>query len=249
MNSEGILELPPPPVDRRLVYGKAPQHFIDVRMPSAKPPVGAIMNIHGGFWRAAYDLTHAGHLCAAFSQVGYATFNVEYRRVGDAGGGWPASLEDVSRAYSYIQQQYSWDSLIVMGHSAGGQLALALAAQEPRVTQAVSLAGVLDLHRAYDLHLSDDAVVDFLGGAPQQVPQRYQEASPTCLNIAAHQLVITGDSDDVVPPSFSRGYSAQKQKVGEKLDFIEIPLAGHYDLIDPRTEAFAKILEALEKFR
>jgi len=249
MNSEDILELPPPRASHRLIYGNAPQQFIDVRMPPTKERVGAIMNIHGGFWRAAYDLAHAGHLCAALTGFGFATFNVEYRRVGDAGGGWPASLDDVSRAYSYIQQQYSWDSLIVMGHSAGGQLALALAAQEPRVTQAVSLVGLLDLHRAYDLHLSDDAVVDFLGGTPQQIPERYKEASPLCLNVAAHQIIITGDSDDVVPPAFSCEYFAQKKKAGEKLDFIEIPHAGHYDLIDPRTEAFAKILEALAKFR
>src|SRR5258707_15594657 len=105
------------------------------------------MNIHGGFWRAAYDFTHAGHLCAGLAEAGFATYNVEYRRLGNPGGGWPGSFEDVRNAYGYLRQHahelnFDPNRILVMGHSAGGQLALCLAGHEPTITRAVSLAGV-----------------------------------------------------------------------------------------------------------
>jgi acetyl esterase/lipase len=242
-----ILDLPAPIADRRIQYGSAAQHFIDIRTPAAAP-AGAIMLIHGGFWRAKYDLEHVGHLCAALANAGYTTFNVEYRRIGDEGGGWPGTLDDLRSAFQHIRQHHGSD-LIVMGHSAGGQLALALAAYEQSVTRVVSLAGVLNLWRAYELHLSNDAVVEFLAGAPQQVPQRYREASPTDLTIAAHQLIVTGSTDHDVPSELSRDYVAQKQAAGEKVEFLEIPQTGHFDLIDPRSAAFPLIVSAIKKLR
>ena len=147
------------------------------------------MNIHGGFWRAKYDLKHAGYLCAALTAKGLATWNVEYRRVGNPGGGWPGTFEDLRSAYRYVSQiaqRYNLDlnKLVVMGHSAGGQLALCLAGHEPTVKRVVSLAGVVDLQQAWELHLSDNAVVDFLGGEPSRVPEHYREADPMQLKIS-----------------------------------------------------------------
>ena len=133
-----------------------------------------------------------------------------------------------------------------MGHSAGGQLALCLAAHEPRVSAVISLAGVVDLQRAYQLHLSDDAVVEFLRGTPAEVPDHYREADPMQLSIAeARQWLIHGTSDDVVPPPFSRDYVALKQgrsgKKPENAHLLEIPAAGHFDLIDPTSKAWKRI--------
>ncbi len=100
-----------------------------------------------------------------------------------------------------------------MGHSAGGQLALCLAAHEAGVTRVVSLAGVVDMQRAYQLHLSNDAVVEFLRGTPAEVPDHYREADPVELSIPhARQWLIHGATDDVVPPDFSRDYVAAKEK-------------------------------------
>ena len=112
-----------------------------------------MINIHGGFWRAKYDLAHAGHLCAALQASGIATANVEYRRVGNHGGGWPGSFADICDAHQFLLQNadaYRIDPsrLVVMGHSAGGQLALCLAAHEAALHGVISLAGVVDLRRA-----------------------------------------------------------------------------------------------------
>jgi acetyl esterase/lipase len=249
--SQSILDLEAPPADRRIRYGADPLHFADLRYPVANKPWPVVMNIHGGFWRACYDLTHAGHLCAALTEAGFATCNLEYRRVGNPGGGWPGTLEDIRAAYKYVcrhthELDFDADRIVVMGHSAGGQLALALAAYEPSITRAVSLAGALDLRRAYDLHLSNDAVVEFLHGTPEQVPQYYRDASPMDLSIRAHQTVVTGTVVDDVPPDFSRLYAQKKKELGETVEFIEIPNANHMDLIDPRSQAFEVIVRALQ---
>jgi acetyl esterase/lipase len=170
MSSESILTQAPPPYDARLPYGSDPNQFGDLRVPKGDGPFPVVMNIHGGFWRAKYDLAHAGHLCAALTAKGLATFNLEYRRAGNKGGGWPGSFEDIAAGFRFLPQiakRYKLDSnrVVVMGHSAGGQLALCLAAHEPRANKVISLAGVVDLQAAFDEHLSNDAVVEFLGGS------------------------------------------------------------------------------------
>src|ERR1019366_5984154 len=107
--------------------------------------------------------------------------------------------------------------IVVIGHSAGGQLALCLAAHEPSLTRVVSLAGVVDLQRAYHLHLSHDAVVEFLRGPPSEGPAPSREADPRGLSVCpARQWLIHGSADDVVPPAFSRDYFAAKQKLSGK---------------------------------
>ncbi len=104
-----------------------------------------------------------------------------------------------------------------MGHSAGGQLALCLAAHEPSLRHAISLAGIVDLKKTYELHLSNDAVVEFLGGKPDAVPDHYGEADPMGIRIPqARQWLLHGSNDDTVPPEFSRDYVAQKKKAGER---------------------------------
>ena len=136
-----------------------------------------------------------------------------------------------------------------MGHSAGGQLALCLAAHESSVTRVVSLAGVVDLRKAYQLHLSNDAVVEFLRGTPSEVPDHYGEADPMQLSIPhARQWLIHGLADDTVPPEFSRDYVAAKRKPArgkEDAHLLEIPDAGHFDLIDPHSAAWTQVAEAV----
>jgi len=248
MSSDSILTLTPPPADARVSYGADPNQFGDLRLPKGKTPYPLVINIHGGFWRAKYDLAHAGHLCAALTAIGLATWNIEYRRVGDQGGGWPGTFEDVRNAYRFLPQlakRYAIDinKVVVMGHSAGGQLALCLAAHETSLKNVVPLAGVVDLQRAWDLHLSHDAVVEFLGGKPSDVPDHYREADPMQLSVAhsTTQWLIHGAADFVVPSYFSRSYAQQKQARGEDVHYTEISTAGHYDLIDPHSQAWPKV--------
>ena len=249
--SEDILSRQPPPVDLRVSYGSDLNQFIDLRLPAKGKPHPLAINIHGGFWRAKYSLDHAGHLCAALTARGLATANVEYRRVGNEGGAWPGTFSDLRTACRFLiqnAQKHNLDAarVIVMGHSAGGQLALCLAAHEPSVKAAVSLAGVVDLQRAYELHLSHDAVVEFLGGTPSQVPDHYREADPMQLSITrAQQWLIHGSADDTVPPAFSRGYVDRKKKRSgteeEDVQLLEISAADHFDLIDPKSKAWPQV--------
>jgi acetyl esterase/lipase len=246
MPSDDILTLPPPPADVRLPYGSDPNQFGELRLPKSGGPFALVITIHGGFWRAKYDLKHAGHLCAALTPKGLATWNVEYRRVGNPGGGWPDTFEDIAKAYRYIPQvaaRYNLDSkkIVVAGHSAGGQLALCLAAHEPTVRSVVSLAGVADLQQAWDLHLSNDAVVEFLGGKPKDVPEHYHEADPMQQKVAATQWLIHGSVDDTVPAYLSRNYAEQKKQRHEDVHYLEVSTAGHFDLIDPRSSAWPKV--------
>jgi acetyl esterase/lipase len=251
--SDDILTLPPPPADERIAYGADPNQFLDLRLPPSKTKrqYPLLINIHGGFWRARYNLNHAGHLCAALAARGIATANLEYRRVGNDGGAWPGTFADIRSAYSFLAQnasRHNFDAprFLVMGHSAGGQLALCLAAHEPALTRAISLGGVVDLERAYELHLSHDAVVEFLGGTPKEVPEHYREADPMQLSIPqASQWLVCGNADEVVPPVFSRAYVAAKQKragtLKEQAHLLEIAGAGHFDMIDPRSSAWKEI--------
>jgi acetyl esterase/lipase len=249
-SSEDILSLAPPRADVRAAYGNDPNQFVDLRLPKGKGPHALAIVIHGGYWRSRYDLGYAGHLCAALTAKGIATANLEYRRVGNAGGGWPGTFADVRSAYQFLLQlpaknvrQYGFDlrRVVVIGHSAGSQLGLCLAAHESGVKAVISLAGVVDLQRAYELHLSNDAVMEFLGGMPSEVGDHYREADPMKLAVRARQWLAHGASDDVVPPAFSRDYVGAKQKMKEDVRLVEIAGAGHFEVVDPRAGAWKDV--------
>jgi pimeloyl-ACP methyl ester carboxylesterase len=105
------------------------------------------------------------------------------------------------------------------------------------VKAVVSLAGVVDLRRAYQLHLSNDAVVEFLGGTPAEVADHYREADPMKLAIAARQWLVHGSTDEVVPPDFSIDYTSAKHKMKESARLVQIAGAGHFEVVDPRSAA------------
>src|SRR5947208_699407 len=131
-----VMDDPPAPADFRLAYGDRPSQFVDFRRGSGAGIRPLAVMIHGGFWRARRDLTYAGHLCLALGHAGYATANIEYRRVGEEGGGWPGTFEDASRAVEFARDRAAeFDAdparTVVLGHSAGGHLALWLAAELP----------------------------------------------------------------------------------------------------------------------
>jgi acetyl esterase/lipase len=244
---EDLLSVAPPPADLLVPYGADSRQFGELRLAQGNAQGAIIMNIHGGFWRNRYDLAHAGHFCAALSSLGFATWNIEYRRVGDEGGGWPGSLEDVRQAWHFIPQlarkyQLSTKDAILIGHSAGAHLALCLAAYEHSVRRVVSLAGLVDLERTWELHLSGNAAAEFLGGLPEDIPQRYACADPVKLPIPqAEQWIIHGAQDTVVPADFSRSYCEGKRNRGEDVALLEILKADHYDLIDPRSPAWPAV--------
>jgi acetyl esterase/lipase len=243
--SHDILELPPPECDTRIPYGEDANQFADLRLPRQSGPHPVVIFIHGGFWRAMYDLNHAGHLCAAVTEAGFATWSLEYRRVGQPGGGWPGTMEDVRSGALHLQRiarAHGLDltHIVIVGHSAGGQLALWLAAQGilPAV-RVVALAAVSDLRRAAQLQLGGGIVEQYLAASPDRAPQRYRSSSPMqLLPIAVPQRMIHGESDQVVPFEMSRDFT----QASKNSKLIAVANAGHFDLIDPRSSVWPTVL-------
>lgn len=231
----------------RLTYGDDANQFIDLRVPEGNGPHPVVLFIHGGYWRSKYDLTYAGHLCHALQPAGIATCNIEYRRVGNPGAGWPGTFGDIRSALHLLRSghhqfpSFDLNRLCVAGHSAGGQLALCLAAHEPAITRVLSLAGVLDLRRAWELHLSNDAVAGFLGGSPTEVPDAYREASPAEQRIKARQILIHGTADTDVPYELSKNYAEQKRGTGENVELVTMPGIGHFEIVDPSSSIWGRV--------
>jgi acetyl esterase/lipase len=218
-------------------YGSHPDQHVQV-FASSNPPRATVAVLHGGFWRAAYarDLMEA--LCLDLADHGYEAWNVEYRRVG-AGGGWPETFDDVSRAVVDAPRP-----LVTIGHSAGGQLALWLGA-EARAALAVSQAGVVDLEEAWRLGLSNRAAGELLGGSPEEVPERYAAASPAArVPLGIPQLLVHGRADDIVPPAMSRAYRDRAVDAGDEVELVETDEA-HMECLDPASESWAAILQRL----
>lgn len=266
--SDAILTAPPPPADYRLPYGPDPLQFGDLRLPQGPGPRPVVIVIHGGFWRERWDLTHAGHLCAALAAEGYATWSIEYRRVGN-GGGWPHTFTDVGMGVDHVRvlaPEYRLDleRAITLGHSAGGQLALWAAGRQrvpdgSAITErdghevdgslslagAVSLAGVVDLVRSYELHLGGGITAELLGGTPEQVPDRYAAASPAALlPLGVRQVLVHGTEDENVPFTLSETYVLRAAEAGDDVTLIGLPGTGHFEVIDPSSAVWKYVLTA-----
>jgi acetyl esterase/lipase len=247
-NSEDILTDPPPPAaDERLAYGPQPKQFGDLRLPAVDRLLPLAVVIHGGAWQAMYNLIHTGHLCIALEQAGIATWNVEYRSRGDVGGMWPGAGDDVAAAIEFVDELaegYPLDPerVVLVGHSAGGQLALwgAKRAGLP----VVALAAVSDLRESAQRVGPDGAVARFLGGMPAEVPDRYAEASPReLLPLGVRQILVHGNADDGVPYAQSVSYVAA---AGREAELVTLDGAGHFEPIDPQAREWPRILGAIQ---
>lgn len=256
-----------PQPTERLAYGPAPQQFGDLRLPASgkpAPPWPVVIVIHGGYWRARYDLAYCGAVCGALARAGLATWNIEYRRLGDPTGGWPATFADVAAAADALRglaARYPLDlrRVVALGHSAGGQLALWLAARSrlPVGSQfwqadplpmhgVVALAGVSDLRRAWELRLSDNVTETLLGGTPTQVPERYASASPyDLLPLGVPQALIHGTADTNVPFEISQRYAERAQALGDGARLIPLAGIGHFEPVDPATPSWQVVADAL----
>jgi acetyl esterase/lipase len=262
--SRDILFLDPRPADARIAYGPDEQQFGELRVPADPGLHPVVVVVHGGFWRAAYDLAHISHLCAELTLRGVATWSVEYRRLGHHFGGWPGTFLDVARGVDALRDvapAYDLDLTRVMtvGHSAGGQLALwlagrhrlpagsPLASESPLpVVAAVALAGVVDLALAWEENLGDGVVGQFMGGPPSVLKDRYAAASPIeLLPLGVRQVLVHGTHDATVPIELSERYVERAAELGDPASLLALDGAGHFEPIDPRADTWEVVAGAI----
>jgi acetyl esterase/lipase len=244
-------------------YGPAPSQHGSLHLPSGPAPHAVVVLLHGGFWWHRYDRSLMVPLALDLVARGHAVWNLEYRRVGEPGGGWPGTFADIAAGVDHLAVigpalGLAIDRVVAVGHSAGGHLALWAAARTglpdgaPGARPAVALraavgqAPVADLRRAVGLDLGPGAVVGLLGGAPAAEPERYALASPIeRLPIGVPQVVVHGDRDRLVPIELSRGYTAAARDTGDVVDFVELPGVGHFEPIDPGHHGWLAVVDRL----
>ena len=220
-------------------YGRHDDQVFDLRLPPTPPPHRLALVLHGGFWRPQFTRRNTAALAAALAEAGWATANVEYRRLG--AGAYRAMLDDVAAARAHLA---SFGTAVAVGHSAGGHLALWLAA-EGAVDAAVALGGVCDLEDAARAGLGADAVHEFLGGGPDDAPRAYEEADPARrLPLETPQLLVHGTADDRVPVEHARRYAARARAAGDECRLLELEI-DHFAPIDPRNPVWPTIVAAM----
>ncbi|MEO7396996.1 MAG: alpha/beta hydrolase, partial [Ilumatobacteraceae bacterium] len=234
--------------------GAEPSQFGQLWLPSGDGPAAVVILIHGGFWRASYGLDLMEPLAHDLVRRGYAVWNIEYRRVGQPGGGYPGTLEDVAAAIdslATVAETYSLDlaSAVVVGHSAGGQLALwsagrsALTDGQPGANPTVSprlgigQGPVFDMRAGDSEALGGGAVTDFIGGSFDEFADRYAVATPS--TNGAPLAVVRGSEDDIVPVRFT-----VPTPVGD-VQVVEVD-GDHFSLIDPASEAWQAVIRLIE---
>ncbi|MET7834165.1 alpha/beta hydrolase [Micromonospora sediminicola] len=251
-----VLTRPAPPPDATVAYGDHPDQCADLRRPAGDGPARPlVVVVHGGFWRAGYDRAHTGPMAAALAALGHPVAQIEYRRTGQPDGGWPHTLTDVrtgvaalpALAAAALPGRVAPGPPILVGHSAGGHLALYVAGRAPETVGGVlALAPVADLAEAYRLDLDDGAVAALLGGGPADVPDRYAEADPSALvPIRTRTVVMHGLLDRQVPVAISRAWVAADRAAGGDAALVELPECEHFGLIAPDSAAWPQVVAAL----
>lgn len=268
MQVPDVMDLPKEPAEARVFYGPDSLQFGDLRVPGGTGPHPVVVIIHGGCWLAAYDLTLMDAMATELTEQGYATWNLEYRRVGNPGGGWPNTFTDVAQGVNYLRElarEYplDLDRVVVTGHSAGGHLALWLAgipqlppgspisvANPLPLSGIVSLAGITD-PEAYLVRNGGGcgaSVDELMGGLPEDVPDHYQQGSPFALApLGVPQILINGAADNIVPLSHVGPYYEKARAGGDPVELVIVEGAGHFEVIAPGSIAWDEVEEAIRE--
>ncbi len=245
-----------------LRYGDDPEQIGDLRLPAVAAPgrTPLIALLHGGFWREAYRRDVMAALAVDLARRGIASWNVEYRRVGGSGGGCPQTFEDVARAVDFsaglcARHRLSAASPVVIGHSAGGHLALWSAARArlppgavgaaPAVTPSlvVALGAVADLAMARAEGIGAGAVAAFL---PSPADEAWADPR-SLLPIGVPQLIVHGTADESVPWHIADSYVRAASAARDRVEFLSLPDETHMPLIDPRSDAWRHTFAAMSR--
>lgn len=255
-----VAAMPSRAADARVTYGAAPEQFGELRLPAGAGPHPVVILIHGGCWRAEYDITHIAPLATALAADGWAVWAIEYRRVGSPGGGWPGTFQDIGAAIDHLRvlaksHPLDLSRIVAAGHSAGGHLALwsaargalpqgsEIASADPLLPHGVvALAGITDLTTYASPNGCGSAVVPLLGGDAKTVGERYAQASPVTTVPRVPLQLIVGTADTIVPRTQAE---ALVRVAGARATVRVVEGAGHFDVIAPDREAWAALREAL----
>jgi acetyl esterase/lipase len=260
-----VLDREASPPDLVVSYADRPDAVIDIRLPDHRADTGAVIVLwHGGFWRAEYDRVHTRPLADGLASLGAVVLTPEFRRTGQPGGGWPGTFDDVAAAMDAIPVALAAagrdpdSSVVLVGHSAGGHLAIWAAArhrQDPAsawfapagpVCGVVALAPVADLKLAARLDLDEGAVRVLLGGGAAEVPERFAAADPTrLLPVDVPVAVLHGTEDRQVPLEVGRAFADAAVAAGDDLRFDVLEGHEHFALIDPLSDAWPALRAAL----
>jgi acetyl esterase/lipase len=263
-------EIAPPTA--RLTYGSDALHFGELRIPSGKGPFPVAILVHGGCWSAtlpgldpratSYDLLRP--MAAALADAGIATWNIEYRRNGNPGGGWPGTFEDIGRATDFLRTiaakyQLDLSRVIVAGHSSGGHLAMWLAARgkipakNPLYSKdplplkgAIDIDGPIELtnHQPPESICGVSAIQQFLGGTPAEQPQRYRDATiASYLPTGVPQILLLATFDAPIRADLE-AYAAKAKAAGDRFTIVPLKSSNHFDAISPRPENLKYVLDA-----
>ena len=255
--------------DAHLTYGAAPEQFGDLWLPKGNGPHPVVLLIHGGCWLSELPgVAMMNPMAEALRAKGFAVWDIEYRRIGAQGGGYPGTFRDVSAAADMLRgiaSKYRLDlkRVVAVGHSAGGHLAMWLAAR-PRLPKdsplasphplaiagVVSLAGILDLkgYREDGAACGGAETIDGITGAANRQGQDvYADTSPQALlPIGGTQFVVSGNLDKIVPGHWRESYVEAAAAAGDRPVSLSIASAGHFELIDPQSAAWPQIEAAIE---
>ena len=261
-----LSKMPLPPAAVRIPYGRAPQQFGELRVPAGEGPFPVMVLIHGGCYQNAFDYVYITRLAAWLTEHGVATWTIEYRRLGDDGGGWPGTFQDVAAATDSLRQiatasRIDLERVYAAGHSAGGQLALWLATRQKLAESSalftkdpLPIHGVLGLAAITDLaqyrhgapRSCHSSVEPLLGGTPEEVAIRYAETSPKeRLPIGVPQVFIHGEKDPIVSTESVQAYADAAKNAGDKVVVLPLRSLGHFEASVPLPSTEAAFQQAL----
>ena len=267
MTPEDLTSVPAQAPDDRVTYGADANQFAELRLPSGAGPHPVVVLVHGGCFKTYGSFADLAAMGDALKGRGIATLNVEYRRVDQAGGGWPNTYLDVGHAVDHVRSlakahRLDLSRVVIVGHSAGGHLAMWAAARSrvPRgsalymvnplaVRGVVDLAGPLDLTtnvEGYEGLCRDRVITNLMGGTSASVPERYAQASPMKLvPLGVPQVVVLGEHEEYVPLPLARSYVQAAERTGDRVRLIVIPGVGHFEIASPRAAIWPKVESAI----
>jgi acetyl esterase/lipase len=267
-NPAQVNELPSKPADVRIPYGADPHQFADLRLPKSKKPYPVVIILHGGCWMSSVATSqNTAALADALRDLGVATYNVEYRGVDDEGGGWPGTFLDVAQATDKLRsiaKKYALDlnHVVIIGHSAGAQLGLWLAARHKlpanselysakplSINGVIAVGGIVDLE-AYNAQQNNacgnDTIGHLLGNNPALLTPRYHIASPAALlPLGVPQILIYATQDAIIPANLNQDYQVLASKAGDNVTLVTVPDANHFEYVAPHSRTWDAVTQAV----